>query len=219
MPILQSRDLLCWNSRTQASKEWQPTPGNLSWRPNSEYYPDTLALQAGDIILFQPLQPKMAQSISRAFQRSAFTHAAVYCGFDHELCEATVTDGVTLSSLEDQLAGNCILARRVPGLSDGDRARIAIEAGKFRGHPYGWSEIFRLAWNRYVEIYPKRPDAARRGVICSSLCEHAILEATKGAVVLRLTMQDVVTPARLADTAQLQDVALSWTRLARSNAA
>lgn len=85
----------------QADADWRASIHNATWRPNLEYYPDTLALLPGDILLFQPLEPKFLQTISQGFQQSRFTHAAVYCGFDHEICEATPGDGVALSSLED----------------------------------------------------------------------------------------------------------------------
>jgi hypothetical protein len=213
MPIIQPRDLLCWNSRMQAKKSWEPSPNNKSWRPNLKYYPDTRSLLAGDIILFQPLKPTIPQKVSQAFQRSSFTHAAIYVGFDHEICEAVPSDGVVLSSLEDSIEDHCILARRVPNLSDDDRNRIAIEAGKLRGDPYAFRQIFQLAWNRFVQIDPSTDDAPRRSVICSTLCEHAILVVTKGALSLRHTKNDVVTPALLADTAALEDVAVNWTRV------
>lgn len=215
MPISKPRDLLCWDSRTQASATWMPSPNNSSWRPNLEFYPDTLQLLPGDILLFQPLKPGLTQKISQAFQRSDFTHAAIYCGFDHEICEATPMDGVALSSLEDSLEHYCVLARRVPGLTFEDCSRIAIEAGKLRGKPYAFSKVFQLAWNRFTTLYPKTDDAAQLGVICSTLCEHAIIAATKGRLCLRRNKDDVVTPARLGETGQLVDVQIAWTRVKR----
>jgi hypothetical protein len=137
----------------------------------------------------------------------------VYSGFDHEICEAVPLGGVVLSSLEDSIEGSCILGRRIPNLTDEDRNRIAIEAGKLRGDPYSFSRIFQLAWSRFLKIHPDSDETPRRGVICSTLCEHAILEATKGALCLRRNKDDVVTPARLACAEQLEDVAIPWTRV------
>jgi hypothetical protein len=213
MPIIQPRDLLCWNSRTQAQTNWQPSASNKTWRPNTEYYPDTRLLHPGDIILFQPLDPTIPQKVSQAFQRSSFTHAAIYVGFDHEICEAIPSDGVVLSSLEDSIGDSCILARRVPNLSEHDRNRIAIEAGRLRGDRYAFRQIFQLAWSRFIKNNPTTGDAPRRGVICSTLCEHAILEVTKGALSLRRNTKDVITPARLANATELEDVAIQWTRV------
>jgi hypothetical protein len=213
MPIIQPRDLLCWNSRTQAQMNWEPSPNNKSWRPNLDYYPDTRSLLPGDIVLFQPLKPTIPQKVSQAFQKSSFTHAAIYVGFDHEICEAVPSDGVVLSSLEDSIEDHCILVRRVPNLSDDDRNRIAIEAGKLRGDLYAFRQIFQLAWNRFLKIDPSTDDGPRRGVICSTLCEHAILVVTKGSLTLRRTKNDVVTPARLAEAIELEDVAIDWTRV------
>ena len=172
MAILQFRDLLCWNSSSQARAVWKPSPHDQTWRPNTEYYPDTLRLLPGDILLFQPVKPTLAQKISQSYQQSGFTHAAIYVGFDHEICEATPSGGVAISSLEDSIRDNCLLARRVPHLTPEDRNRIALEAGQLRGTPY--------AFNRYLALNPKTNDNPRHGIICSTLCEHALLVATKG---------------------------------------
>jgi hypothetical protein len=96
----------------------------------------------------------------------------------------------------------------VPDLDEDDRNRIAIEAGKLRGDPYAFRQIFQLAWNRFLAIHPATDDAPRRGVICSTLCEHAILSVTNGTLCLRRNKNDIVTPARLAETAELEDVAI-----------
>lgn len=213
MTTIQPRDLLCWNSRTQAQTEWEPSISNGSWRPNIEYYPDTRCLLPGDILLFQPLRPTIPQKISQAFQQSPFTHAAVYTGFDHEICEAIPVGGVTLASLEDSIENSCTLGRRVPNLTDDDRNRIAIEAGRLRGDPYSFSRILQLAWSRFLKLHPDTDETPRRGVICSTLCEHAILEATKGTLCLRRNKDDVVTPARLAEADQLEDITIQWTRV------
>jgi cell wall-associated NlpC family hydrolase len=218
MPIIQPRDLLCWNSRTQATTEWQPSAGNRTWRPILEYYPDSAQLFPGDILLFRPLDPGIPQKVSQWFQKSAYTHAAIYVGSDHEICEAIPSKGVVLSSLEDSLDGHCILARRVPNLTDDARERIAIEAGALRRSPYAFQKIFDLAWDRFVRGHNKKPtDAPRRGVICSTLCEHAILAVTEGALCLRRDTNDVITPARLADTPKLGDVSVTWSRVVRSS--
>jgi hypothetical protein len=87
---------------------------------------------------------------------------------------------VAISSLEDPLANSCLLARRVPGLTPQDRNRIAIEAGKLRGEPYGFRQIFQLAWQRFLALHPKSDNDPRLGVICSTLCEHALLTVTSG---------------------------------------
>ena len=195
---------------------WQPSANNQSWRPNVDYYPDTLALLPGDVLLFQPLKPGVKQRISQSFQKSVFTHAAIYVGFDHEICEATPTGGVAIASLEDSLPGNCLLVRRVPDLTPDDRNRIAIEAGQLRGTPYAFRQIFQLAWNRYLKHDPNTSEDLRHGVICSTLCEHALLEGTRGEICLRVDSRDVITPARLAATEALVDIPLIWTQVAKS---
>ena len=198
MALLEVRDLLCWNSRTQAKQPWHPSPGNSTWRPNLEYYPDTLKLLPGDIILFRPLAPRVSQKTIQAFQQSAFTHAAIYIGFDHEICEATPKNGVAISSLEDNLEDKCLLLRRVPNLSPDDRNQIALEAGKLRRTPYSFRQIFSLAWQRYRNRNPELPEKLQHGIICSTLCEHAILAGTNGRLSLRHHKTDITTPATLA---------------------
>jgi hypothetical protein len=211
MTRIEPRDLLCWNSRTQAHADWEPSPENRSWRPTLDHYPDTRVLAPGDILLFQPLNPSLRQRVSQKFQGSPFTHAAIYVGFDHEICEAIPGDGVIHSSFEDSITDCCVLVRRVPNLNDDDRNRIAIEAGRLRGQAYAFREIFQLAAARYLKLNTTLSDAERHAVICSTLCEHAILVVTKGALCLRRDINDVITPARLAETPQLEDVAVTWT--------
>jgi hypothetical protein len=117
---------------------------------------------------------------SNGFRSLRSLHAAIYVGSDHEICESTPGEGVILSHLESKLDDNCLLVRRVPNLGDDDRDGIAIEAGALRRNPYGWSQIFAVVLKRYARTHPVAGKESQRGVICSSLCEHAILAATRG---------------------------------------
>ena len=172
----------------EAQKRWEPSPNNQSWRPNLDYYPETRSLLSGDILFVS------ANSAGRRFPRRSARHFKILihpCRDLHrirtrdEICEALTSDGVVLSSLEDLRSGeSCILARRVPNLF---AVMTRSQPYRYRSrqtpvaNPLCFPPDLSAGLESIRQEQPLATDAApRRGVICSTLCEHAILEATQG---------------------------------------
>jgi hypothetical protein len=206
-------NILCWTDR-EPTDEWQPSDGNFYWRPKGHRYPNTRELKPGDIILFRPVKPKMSQRLIRRFQKGVpFTHAALYLSNDSIICEAIPGRGVAFSDLEDKLRKSCLLVRRVPGIDNSDRERMAKAAADLRGAPYAFEDVFRKASEPLLKRSPAASRAERKGVICSTLCEHAILMGSKGTVQIRKFRDQVVSPADLVISEALVDVSIEWRRV------
>jgi len=214
MLTIQPRPLPCWHARSSAVGSWRRSPDNSFWHPSTDCYPDTSLLLPGDIILFQPLKPHLLQKAIQEFQGgSPFTHAAVYLSNDHLICEADpVKKKVVFSNLEDRLDGNCVLFRRVEGLEEDGRHEIARMASSLVGNPYGFSKIVEAVLCRITGL--QLPDtlitSLKQPLVCSTLCEHAILAATKGRASLRSRIGAITTPADLATTSILKDIDVAW---------
>jgi hypothetical protein len=208
-------NVLCWTDKEPVD-EWQPSEGNFYWRPKGHRYPDTRKLKPGDIILFRPLKPTISQHLIRRFQQGVpFTHAALYLSNDSVICEAIPARGVTFSDLEGKLKKFCLLVRRVPGIQDEDRERMAKAAADLRGDRYAFEDVFRKALEPLLRKSPSASLIERRGVICSTLCEHAILVGSKGTVQIRKFRDQVTSPGDLLASEALVDVSLEWRKVTR----
>jgi hypothetical protein len=207
-----ARPILCWDS-AQATDSWERSPDNKYWRPKTKFYPDTRQLQAGDIILFKPLKPTLSQRTIQMYEGGTFTHAAIYLQADHEICESDpATNGVAITSLERHLTKNCILVRRVPDLQPEGRDKIAEMAVSLVNTPYGFQSIFesvveRLTGKHFPVRYTK---SLKTPIICSALCEHAMLAASKGTIFLTRRTGSLIMPEDLAAANLLQDVDITW---------
>ncbi len=146
-----------------------------------------------------------------------FTHAAIYAGTDHIVCESVPAHGVRYASLEGRLKDSACLVRRWPGLTPVQSGRIAFEASRWLEHPYGWVAAFLekckkgwgARWDNNLEA----------GLVCSRLCDRSI---TTALLDLRVPYDETpfipwsgewVTPAILSATPKLQDVQLDWLRV------
>jgi len=208
-------NVLCWTDK-EPTDEWRPSDGNFYWRPKGHRYPNTRQLRPGDIILFRPLKPTVSQYLIRRFQKGVqFTHAALYLSNDSIICEAIPGRGVTFSDLEGKLKKSCLFVRRVPGIHDRDRERMAKAAADLRGDRYAFEDVFRKALEPLLKKSPSASMAARKGVICSTLCEHAILMRSKGTVQIRKFRDQVISPADLLASEALVDVSIGWCRVTR----
>jgi hypothetical protein len=129
------------------------------------------------------------------------------------ICEASPDHGVTFSDLEDKLKKSCLLVRRVPGIGGEDRERMAMAAADLRGNPYAFEQVFRKALETLGRKSRSPSVAVRKGVICSTLCEHAILVGSKGKVQIRKFRDQVISPADLLTSEALVDVCMQWRRV------
>jgi hypothetical protein len=180
-----------------------------------------MATSTGDrkvtvILTPHPVKPTISQRLICRFQQGVpFTHAALYLSNDPLICEATPGKGVVFSDLEDKLKKSCLLVRRIPGIGDRDRERMAKAAADLRGHPYAFDKVFQKARERLRKSAPSAFAAAAKGVICSTLCEHAILMGTRGTVQIRKFSNQVILPADLFASDALVDVNIGWRRVAQ----
>jgi uncharacterized protein YycO len=151
------------------------------------------------------------------YEGGTFTHAAIYLQADHEICESDpATDGVAITSLERHITKNCVLARRVPGLGPEGQAKIAEMAVSLVNTPYGFASIFESVVERLTgKHFPMRfTKSLKTPMICSALCEHAMLAASKGTIFLTKRTGSLIMPEDLAATDVLEDVDITW-RLVR----
>jgi cell wall-associated NlpC family hydrolase len=182
---------------------------------------DFTALEAGDLLLFRPVN-LAADSISRRImqpqddgglhQRHAqWTHAAVYLGDGEHICEANFKvpgqpDGVTLrSGFEYCDGGYAIRARRPKNMTPQQRLRIAIGALTNIGKSYSFWQIVKFAkaaagggFFRYLGRGPKNPAQA---FVCSTLYQDAYNFAFQGAGV---RMGSLCTPAHLSASSDFE---------------
>ena len=149
MFIIRPRPFLCPQADMKAvSSSWAPSGDNAWWSPVSASYLSSELLLPGDVLLFAPQNPTSSQRgiqkaqrmLGSAEEHAQFTHAALYLGLDHLICESTPFQGVAYSTLEPRLAANCLLVRRVPGLAEEQRLLIANKASRLLGLGYGWGE-------------------------------------------------------------------------------
>ena len=216
-PFLVLRD-----AQSVATGSWVPSPGNLWWRPSGSYYPDVSQLQPGDLLLFAPLDPDRGQRFIAGFQmdrgaepgHARFTHAAIYAGMDHIVCESVPVHGVRYASLERRLENNACLVRRWPGLTSEQSGTIAFQASKELGRKYGWPaavlEKIKKGWGTRWD------QDGEAGLVCSRLCDRSITTALidlgfpGDQVAIAKGSGEWVTPAVLSASEKLVDVAVKW---------
>ena len=191
------------------------------------------------MLLFAPHEPNPVQrGIAHSQKRwgegdedSRFTHAALYLGLDHIVCEATFGTGVMYSLLDvnSRLDKYCWIARRWPGLSLAQRQRILTMAARYYvGKPYNWRSALAEGMKRDSGANWEQEE---RGLVCSRLCERslvlALLEASRDSGEDALDLpgdgysftdkpREFVTPAVLSRTKRLVDVELGWRRVTAS---
>ena len=185
------------------------------------------------MLLFAPHEPSRVQrEITRSQKRwsaededSRFTHAALYVGLDHIVCEATFGTGVMYSSLDldTRLDKYCWIARRWPGLTLAQRQRILTMAARYYlGQPYNWLSAFSEVMKRGSGANWEQEN---RGLVCSRLCDRsivlALVEASHDGADDALDLpgdgysltenpREWVTPAILSQTKRLVDVEVGW---------
>ena len=182
-------------------------------------------MRKGDIVLFAALKPNEIQKrIERQQKRwgspdehSRFTHAGLYMGHDHKLFESVPLRGVRVGSLEDRLAGCCLLVRRVKGLTPVERDNIERESQQWLHTSYGYVSTFLSLIHPRMAAY--WDENVAHELVCSRFCDRAVtnaLEETRNADEIRLHNDSWITPANLSESRLLEDVELEWQTMADS---
>lgn len=179
------------------------------------FVPDIDRLLAGDLILYS--SGKAVDAISIAQTRAGFssddarwTHAAVYLD-DAYLVEA-VTAGVSQRSIYAVPKG-LIRFRRIKGLSEVERYRIALRALSRLGKPYSVGGVTRLGMNMLGGLWNRSADADLKGlVICSQVYHDSVVEITR-SYLQHCPVASPVTPAHLSSSASFEDIDVPWLRL------
>ena len=109
----------------------------------------------------------------------------------------------------------CLLVRRVPGISETMRERIAKAAVKHRRGKYFFKTIMREKWPHFMSRMrdPEIDEETQRGLVCSTLCARAVAIGTD-TVSLLPADRGLVTPATLSASTKLEDVSMRWCRVA-----
>ena len=214
--LLDARPLLCWGNRKYAVGKWTRSPDNQYWSPNQPWYPDTSKLQAGDIILYRPVRPTATQRLIRAYEIGQFTHAAIYLQTDHSICEASAAERkVIVSSLEDTLKNSCLLFRRIRDLTPDGRNRMAAAAMDLHKEKYDFYPLIKQIVTRSVRLkellgIDGTEEFIHPPLICSSLCEHAILAGLADGRSVTKRNGHLIMPEDLAASSLLEDVDIQW---------
>jgi hypothetical protein len=143
-------------------------------------------------------------------EHACFTHACLYVGDDHLLCESRLRQGIHVSSLESRLsAGVALLFRRVPNATLAQREATARIAVGFRGGRYDWRTIAKM-WLPLLSRLKRemQDDEAPRRLICSRLCDLAIMRGMRVSILPRDCSP--ITPADISASDKLDDVAITW---------
>jgi len=184
---------------------------------------DLTALEAGDLLLFRPVDPasdSISSSIMRAqikgglpSRHAQWTHAAVYLGDDEHICEANfkvpgAANGVIIRSAFAYCDGtHAIRARRPRNMQAKQRLRIAIGALTNLGRGYGFMQIVEFAkaasgdrgfWN----ALGRGPRAPAQSFVCSTLYQDAYNFAFQGNTV---RMGSLCTPAHLSASSDFEE--------------
>lgn len=219
-----------WRAGEADTEDWRPSPDNYWWRPRWNHYLSSDLLLPGDILLFRPRNPNLFQKAIINYQRrngagaahAGFTHAAIFIGVDHLICEAGVTQrvppsgNVVIRSLEDKIHDSDLLVRRLPGVSLRHRHEICLLAAGSRGEQY---DVRRVLVHFFLGANAITEKNARRGVVCSTLCSRVLTKAAAPVLPAeKIAFRDgagLVAPADLSNTANLEDVPLSPRKVKR----
>lgn len=182
------------------------------------YVPAIDQLLPGDLVLYSE-SDFVARLIDNWQRRAGFSnddarwsHAAVYLD-DGFVVEAIPKGGVVQRSIYEGIPSGLMRFRRLVGLSDIDRYRIALRALSRLGRSYSISRVPKLSlslgrglWNRVAA-----PD--EKGiVICSQIYHDSIVEITR-SYLDQCPVDAAVTPAHLSYSGSMIDLEIGWLRL------
>jgi hypothetical protein len=181
------------------------------------YIPDLKLCSPGDLILSRSVKPglidrqiaKTQARIGFADEHKCWTHAAVFL-YEDFIVEATPEAGVATRSLYEDVPDSVLRVRRCPGLSETERYRIALCAQRMLGLRYDAEIAFAAGilarftnWKSYW--FPLEG----KTVVCSKVYYDAHVEITHRTF-RDCPLNDLVTPAHLSATPDLEDVRVPW---------
>ena len=186
------------------------------------YLPDFDAWRPGDLLLFSAVSPDRLQrrivgtqeGLGYSADDARWHHAAVYIG-DRHLCEAR-PGGVRYRPLVKavDITSTLIRVRRAPSLSDDDRFRVAIRALTLLTRGYSYLAALRTWFRSWKANRTARGLLPRsRAIVCSQLFHDAHLAVTRTSLVP--DEDDLVLPAELSASADLDDVSTPWASIPR----
>lgn len=189
-----------------------------------KHIPDLSRMQPGDIVLVQPrsapaflrshwwIQQTQSKLVPESY--AGWIHAALYVGRD--MVVEAVPPRVTVNAFSRYAPTHRIKVRRCPKLGEADVFKACVEALRWIGTPYNnWDVLgFGMA---YVGGQPPKQKLIERSFICSNLIHLAFLHGISRPIV-KLGNTRAPTPADLAMSSSLHDVAIGWRRLAGTEA-
>jgi hypothetical protein len=181
------------------------------------FVPNTDRLLPGDLILYAQTDAVAAaiertqRSAGFAAEDSRWSHAAVYLDQGY-LVEAVPFGGVKQSVLHGVPDG-LMRFRRIEGLSDIDRYRIALRALSRLGRSYSVGGIPKLGLRMLAGLWQRVAAPDQKGiVICSQVYHDSVVEITR-TYLQQCPVDAAVTPAHLSCSPSLTDIDVGWLRL------
>jgi hypothetical protein len=178
---------------------------------------DPHQLEAGDVLLVclkksRGISLKIQQYQSQQFpEQHSRWHHAVVCGGGLEICEAT-TSGVRAHEYWQYMTGQYDLKlRRLKEVTDAERAKVAYFAATMVRTRYGFESILSLFNALREGNFRQRSVLRSPGVICSQLYFEACMRV--GVLLNPVVRPDLVCPAHLSASNNLDDIPLHWVRV------
>jgi hypothetical protein len=184
------------------------------------YAPAVDQLMPGDLLLFKPVGSSLvSRNIARAQMQAGFaashaewTHAAIVL-YDDVMVEAVPWSGVVQKSLYGRISDHVTLVRRNPTLDDRTRYRIALRALGMLNRRYDHGGALLLGWDLLKGLWSEVDLTANRQIV---ICSQVYADAHGEMADKRLKdcpYRAATTPAHLAATPDLDDIAINWRRI------
>jgi hypothetical protein len=174
----------------------------------------------GDLVLSKAISPgwverriSNAQTLAGADpEHSCWTHAAVFL-YEDFIVEAVPWRGVITRTLYSDIPESILRVRRRPNLQSDERYKIALCALRMLGSRYNIDAVLSLGMRSISGLWNRSwvPQMSRVA-ICSKVFHDAHLEITR-TLLKDCPIGDLVMPAHLSATSDLEDVEIPWLRL------
>jgi hypothetical protein len=185
------------------------------------FVPDLRCCKAGDLILSHSVSPGfLDRQITHAQIKAGFstddsrwTHAAVFL-YEDFVVEAVPWKGVVTRSLYSDIPESLLRVRRRPDLEDAERYKIALCAQRMLGTRYNYKAALSLGWRALLSGVWDRAwfPSINSVIICSKVFYDAHVEITR-KLLHGCPISDLVMPANLSATSDLEDILPPWVRL------
>jgi len=184
------------------------------------FVPDFGLCKPGDLILSHSLSSsfldrQIVKTQSRAgfdAEHARWTHAAVFL-YEDFVVEAVPGDGVITRTLYSDIPNSVLRVRRRPDLRDEERYKIALCAQRMLGSRYNIRAAFSMGWRARSGLWDRAWFPSIGPVmICSKVFYDAHVEITR-SLLKDCPMTDLVMPAHLSATTDLDDINVPWLKL------